>query len=112
MKVLLHWLDWDRAYIYVVEMSEQEWDEVKLAQEHFLGEYVGNMPSNYYQIEKAMAMATINLAMQKQPSSREYEWAEEAGVRPSWVGKFRGRKEHNWGPLSVDATLCTGYFSQ
>ena len=111
MKVLLHWLDGDRAYIYVVEMSEQEWDEVKLAQEHFLGEYVemDNMPSNYDQIEQAMA--TINLAMQKEPSSYDYEWAEEAGVHPSWVGKFRGLEEHNWGPLSVDATLSTGYFS-
>ena len=111
MKVLLHWLDGDRAYIYVVEMSEQEWDQIKLAHEHFFGEYVemDNMPSNHYQIEQAMA--TINLAMQKEPSSYDYEWAEVAGVHPSWVGRFRGLEEHNWGPLSVDATLCTGYFS-
>ena len=108
MKVLLHWMDVDRAYIYVVEMSEQEWDEVKLAQKHFLGEHVEAMPSNYPQIEKAMV--TIDLAMQKEPSSYYYEWAEEAGVHPSWVGNFRGLEEHNWGPLSVDATLCTGYF--
>ena len=110
MKVLLHWLEGGQTYLYVVEMSEQEWDEVKLAQKHFLGEYVeiSNMPSNYDQIEQAMV--TINLAMQKQPSSHDYEWAEEAGVHPSWVGKFRGLEEHNCGPLSVDTTLCTGYF--
>ena len=108
MKVLLHWLDGDLAYLYVVEMSEQEWDEVKLAQEHFIGEYVEDMPSNYPQIEKAMV--TMNLAMQKEPSSHDYDWAEEAGVHPSWVGRFRGLKEHNWGALTVDATLSTGYF--
>ena len=109
MKVLLHWLDGDQAHIYVVEMSEQEWEEVRLAQEHFLGEYMENMPSNYPQIEKAVV--TMNLAMQKEPSSHDYEWAEDAGVHPSWVGKFREIEEHIWGPLSVDATLRTGYFA-
>lgn len=109
MKVLLNWLDGDLVYLYVVEMSEQEWDEVKLAQKHFLGEYVEDMPSNYPQIEKAMA--TMNLAMQKETSSHYYDWAEDAGVHPSWVGKFRGLEEHNGGKLEVDATLCTGYFA-
>ena len=107
-KVLLNWLAGDHNELYVVTLTETDWNTLKLSDNHFVGEYIENPPENYEEIERAMC--TVNLAMQRQFGDVE-EWAEEVGIDKSWIGRFAELSPVTGGPLCVDEVLCTGYFA-
>ena len=100
--------EWEKSQWELTNSVELERDQRRYAPQEPEDRMERTHVAEDPQIEKAVV--TMNLAMQKEPSSHDYDWAEEAGVHPSWVGRFRGLKEHNWGALTVDATLSTGYF--
>lgn len=120
MKVLICFVQGEDDGLYIVNMTQEEWDEVKGAHDHFLGEsgpldFHGQTKPTNEEIEQfkdtMRKVSIVNLALQSKPTSYDKTWANELGVDPSWIGKWGKTVPHTSGPINVDEYLYTGYFA-
>lgn len=108
VKVLIRWLAGEQTYLYVVEMTQKQFNEIKQAHNNYLGQYPE--PSE----DEELALTKINLAFAHKEENGEFhnsnfEWADEFGINYGWIGRFSTVEPHTDGPLSVDHFIDTGY---
>ena len=108
-KVLLNWLSGEDTELYLIGMIEEEWEEVKIANNHYLGE----MNTEHIDQFKASmrAVSTLIMAIDTPSRKQDYiDWANELEVHPSWVGKFKHHEMLTSGHIVADELLSTGYY--
>lgn len=105
--VLLSWLAGEEPELYVIKMTSEEWDEVKIAHDHYLGECLVGGLDEFKAREDAVTK--LALALDKEPDMYDYAWADEVGIDHSWVGRFNHIEKVTKGPIVADELLITGY---
>ena len=108
-KVLLNWLSGDDTDLYLIDMTEEEWEEVKIANNHYLGESLVEDVDQYKSNMRAVSM--LVMAIDTPSRKQDYiDWANELEVHHSWVGKFNHYEKIASGPIFADELLSTGYY--
>lgn len=109
IKVLINYRDGDNSHLYVVPMTEKDYNEIKSAHKVFGGQWPE--PSK----EQDVAMSKVCLGFFNESGEDDqtpYEWADELDIDQSWIFRFKGCDPIEGGqPVVADHYLETGYFA-